>query len=116
MTPYVELVAPSFCQHLGQHGDISHTQVQTLTGQGMNPVRCVTHQYHALAYIDLCMGSDEWKKPVERNQDEMVEEMGLWGVPCYKLSGPSGEPDLAVWGQDRLWLVAAEIRRRAVLT
>jgi 2-hydroxychromene-2-carboxylate isomerase len=62
------------------------------------------------------LGSDDWKTPVEMNQDEMIEGMGLWGVPSYKLSGPSGEPDLMVWGQDRLWLVAAEIRRRAALS
>jgi 2-hydroxychromene-2-carboxylate isomerase len=59
------------------------------------------------------IGSDDWKAMVERNQDEMVDGLGLWGVPIYRLSGPKGEPDLAVWGQDRLWLVAAEIRRRA---
>ncbi|MEO0962797.1 MAG: hypothetical protein AAFY01_10275 [Pseudomonadota bacterium] len=52
---------------------------------------------------------------VERNQDEMVEGLGLWGVPSYRLSGPDGEPDVAVWGQDRLWLIAAEIKRRAAL-
>ena len=46
------------------------------------------------------------------NQDEMVEGLGLWGVPCYRLSGPDGEPDISVWGQDRLWLIAAEIARR----
>ena len=57
--------------------------------------------------------SDDWKAMVERHQDEMVDGLGLWGVPSYRLSGPDGEPDLAVWGQDRLWLVAAEIRRRA---
>ncbi|MDZ7784671.1 MAG: DsbA family protein [Halioglobus sp.] len=62
------------------------------------------------------LGSDDWKAIVEQNQDEMVDGMGLWGVPSYRLSGPDGEPDLAVWGQDRLWLVAAEIRRRAALT
>ena len=62
------------------------------------------------------LGSDEWKEIVERNQDEMVEEMGLWWVPSYRLTGPDGEPDLEVWGQDRLWLVAAEIRRRAELS
>ena len=61
------------------------------------------------------LGSEDWKEIVERNQDEMVEGMGLWGVPSYRLCGPDGEPDLAVWGQDRLWLVAAEIRRRAEL-
>ena len=61
------------------------------------------------------LGSDDWKGIVERNQDEMVEGMGLWGVPSYRLAGPDGEPDLAVWGQDRLWLVAAEILRRTQL-
>jgi 2-hydroxychromene-2-carboxylate isomerase len=58
------------------------------------------------------LGGDEWKPYVEKHQDEMVEGMGLWGVPSYRLTGPAGEPDLEVWGQDRLWLVAAEIRRR----
>ena len=59
------------------------------------------------------LGSEDWKPLVEQHQEEMVEGMGLWGVPSYRLSGPDGEPDLEVWGQDRLWLVAAEIRRRA---
>ena len=59
------------------------------------------------------LGNEDWKVMVEKHQDEMVEGLGLWGVPSYRLSGPDGEPDLAVWGQDRLWLVAAEIRRRA---
>jgi 2-hydroxychromene-2-carboxylate isomerase len=59
------------------------------------------------------LGSPDWKPMVEQHQQEMVEGLGLWGVPSYRLSGPQGEPDLAVWGQDRLWLVAAEIRRRA---
>ena len=59
------------------------------------------------------LGSEDWKPFIEKHQDEMVEGMGLWGVPSYRLCGPEGEPDLEVWGQDRLWLVAAEIRRRA---
>ena len=61
------------------------------------------------------LGSDDWKSMVEHNQDEMVDGLGLWGVPCFRLRGPDGEPDLAVWGQDRLWLIAAEIRRRCQL-
>lgn len=36
--------------------------------------------------------------------------------PGWPVSGPDGEDDVAVWGQDRLWLIAAEIRRRAALT
>lgn len=59
------------------------------------------------------IGGDDWKPMVERHQDEMVDGLGLWGVPSFKLSGPEGEPDLAVWGQDRLWFIAAEIKRRA---
>ena len=62
----------------------------------------------ALGHID----SNDWQLMVAQYQHEMVEAMGLWGVPCYRLCGPDGEPDLEVWGQDRLWLVAAEIRRR----
>ena len=56
---------------------------------------------------------DDWKQLIAEHQHEMVEGMGLWGVPSYRLSGPEVEPDLIVWGQDRLWLVAAEIKRRA---
>jgi len=62
------------------------------------------------------IGTNEWKSSTEQYQTEMVEMMGLWGVPSYKLSGPGGQDDLEVWGQDRLWLVAAEIRRRAGLS
>lgn len=59
------------------------------------------------------LGSEDWKVETARNQNEMTEELGLWGVPSYRLRGGHGAPDLCVWGQDRLWLVAAEIRRRA---
>ncbi len=59
------------------------------------------------------LGDERWKPIVEESQDLMVEDLGLWGVPSFRLSGPDGEPDVAVWGQDRLWLIAAEIRRRA---
>ena len=38
-------------------------------------------------------------------------ELGLWGVPSYHLMDADGETALAVWGQDRLWLVAREIER-----
>ena len=61
------------------------------------------------------IGDDAWKPLVEGFQNEMIDDLGLWGVPSFKLSGPDGESDLAVWGQDRLWLIAAEIRRRAAI-
>lgn len=47
------------------------------------------------------------------HQQEMTEELGLCGVPSFRLRGDDGKENLCVWGQDRLWLVAAEIRRRA---
>lgn len=56
--------------------------------------------------------SEDWKQLISSHQDDMIDGLGLWGVPSYRLSGPDGEPDVAVWGQDRLWLIAAEIRRR----
>lgn len=58
------------------------------------------------------LGSDTWKPIVEAHQDEMVDVLDLWGVPSYRLRG-GGTEDLSVWGQDRLWLVAAEIKKRA---
>jgi 2-hydroxychromene-2-carboxylate isomerase len=59
------------------------------------------------------LGTDGWKAETARNQREMAEELGLWGVPSYRLRGGGpDEQDLCVWGQDRLWLIAAEIRRR----
>lgn len=61
------------------------------------------------------LDTDAWKPIVQRNQEEMLDGLGLWGVPSFRLSGPEGEPDLAAWGQDRLWLLALEIRRRASL-
>ena len=58
------------------------------------------------------LGSDEWKDETARHQLEMTEELGLWGVPSYRLHGGEGEEDLRVWGQDRLWLIGREIARR----
>lgn len=62
----------------------------------------------ALPYVD----STDFEGELEANRRILYDELGLWGVPSFRLRGPAGEPDLCVWGQDRLWLVAAEIRRR----
>jgi 2-hydroxychromene-2-carboxylate isomerase len=59
----------------------------------------------------LHLGDEGWKEETARRQSEMSEGLGLWGVPSYRLQGGDDE-DLCVWGQDRLWLIAAEIRRR----
>ncbi len=38
-------------------------------------------------------------------------EFGSRGVPSYRLLDQSGKTVLALWGQDRLWLFAREIKR-----
>ena len=58
------------------------------------------------------LDSDAWREELETNRQTMYEELGLWGVPSYRLLDAEGRTLLSVWGQDRLWLVAAEIRRR----
>lgn len=61
------------------------------------------------------IGNDDWRDELEANRVTLYEEMGLWGVPSYRVRGPAGEPDWSAWGQDRLWRVAQEIRRRGAL-
>ena len=65
------------------------------------------------------LSTSEWQQEVGENQRVMTEELGLWGVPSFRLSGPDGpggEADFTAWGQDRLWLVSAEIKRRILLS
>jgi 2-hydroxychromene-2-carboxylate isomerase len=58
------------------------------------------------------LGDEDWREELERNRRVMYDELSLWGVPSYRVRGPQGTPDFATWGQDRLWLVAAELRSR----
>jgi 2-hydroxychromene-2-carboxylate isomerase len=52
-----------------------------------------------------------WREALEANRKQLFA-LGLWGVPSFRLLGRPGEPDYATWGQDRLWRVEQEIRRR----
>jgi len=65
----------------------------------------------SFAEARVALEKDDWREELESNRQLMYDELGLWGVPSYRLR-EEGKPDLCVWGQDRLWLVAAEIRRR----
>lgn len=56
------------------------------------------------------IGSDGWQDLVEANRLAMYEA-GLWGVPSFRLLDGDGTPVLELWGQDRLWLFAREIKR-----
>jgi 2-hydroxychromene-2-carboxylate isomerase len=56
------------------------------------------------------LGETEWEQLLETNRLSMYQG-GLWGVPSYRLIDAQGQTHLEIWGQDRLWLVAREIRR-----
>lgn len=57
------------------------------------------------------IGTNGWQDTLEQNRTAMYEQ-GLWGVPCFRLLDKNNEQIMAVWGQDRLWLVAREIQRQ----
>ena len=48
------------------------------------------------------MENDDWHRKVEANRETLIE-MGLWGVPSFRIG------ELALWGQDRAWLLARKI-------
>lgn len=52
-----------------------------------------------------------WRDELEVNREALLA-LGLWGVPSFRLRGRAGEPDWTTWGQDRLWRLELEIRRR----
>jgi 2-hydroxychromene-2-carboxylate isomerase len=55
--------------------------------------------------------SQGWREELEANRAQLFA-LGLWGVPSFRLLGRPGEADYSTWGQDRLWRVEQEIRRR----
>ena len=60
------------------------------------------------------VGRPGWEEQLEQNRQAMYAA-GLWGVPSFRLLDEHGEPLLALWGQDRLWLFAREIRSRTLM-
>jgi 2-hydroxychromene-2-carboxylate isomerase len=57
------------------------------------------------------IGGKRWEEILEENRMAMYNA-GLWGVPSYRLLNQAGDEVLALWGQDRLWLVSREIQRQ----
>ncbi|MCU0670809.1 MAG: DsbA family protein [Myxococcota bacterium] len=61
----------------------------------------------ARAHLDR----DGWQAELEHNRETLFG-LGLWGVPSFRVPASGAEPELATWGQDRLWLVERALRRR----
>ena len=65
------------------------------------------------SHASTIVGTDTgWEAMLESNRLEMYSD-GLWGVPSFRLFDQNGKLALAVWGQDRLWLVARKIQELA---
>lgn len=52
--------------------------------------------------VKAAMEDDDWRQKVEENRESLTES-GLWGVPSFRIG------ELALWGQDRDWLLARKI-------
>ena len=52
--------------------------------------------------VKRAMDSDDWRETEAENRQLMLS-LGTWGVPTIALG------DFAVWGQDRIWLLARHI-------
>jgi len=74
--------------------------VDVATDEGM---RIVT-ECAGLFWPDVvkAMRSDDWRAAVQGNRESLTEA-GLWGVPSFVIG------DMALWGQDRDWLLARQI-------
>ena len=56
------------------------------------------------------LANTQWQEQLESNRLVMYEA-GIWGVPSFRLLDSENNELCAVWGQDRLWLIAREIQK-----
>jgi 2-hydroxychromene-2-carboxylate isomerase len=68
-----------------------------------------------LSWKEACEHLDRggWQNELEENRRSLLA-MGLWGVPSFRLLAGGYEPDFCTWGQDRIWRLEEEIRRRLI--
>lgn len=58
------------------------------------------------AALTAALVDPAWEALVEENRLRLVD-LGLWGVPSFRLSGPDGS--WTTWGQDRMWILDARL-------
>ncbi len=74
--------------------------VDAATDDGMRKITARTGLFWPEA--KQAMESDDWREAAEENRQLMLS-LGSWGVPTMSLG------DYAVWGQDRIWLLARHL-------
>jgi 2-hydroxychromene-2-carboxylate isomerase len=102
----------------GKEGELLHSfargafadAIDTGTNPGIRQV--VERAGLSFAAAAEALDSELWRTEFEGNRRTLYAA-GLWGVPSFRVSGPSGHADYATWGQDRLFRVAQEIEQRA---
>jgi 2-hydroxychromene-2-carboxylate isomerase len=106
-----------FAKQQGRGGALLRSFTQAAFAEGVDTgtdagLRLVVERA-GLSWEDARKHLDQegWQGELEANREQLFA-LGLWGVPSFRLLGRSGEPDYATWGQDRLWRVEQEIRRR----
>jgi 2-hydroxychromene-2-carboxylate isomerase len=52
--------------------------------------------------VKEALKDDSWREKVKKNREDLAD-LGLWGVPSFHIG------DIAMWGQDRDWLLARKI-------
>ena len=57
------------------------------------------------------LGKRKWKKVLDENLNEMYEG-NCWGVPSFRITDEKHENPFYQWGQDRLWLIEEEVKKR----
>jgi len=74
--------------------------IDVATDEGL----AVVAERAGLFWPEMCeaLKDEGWREQVSKNREELME-LGLWGVPSYHIG------KLALWGQDRDWLLARKI-------
>jgi 2-hydroxychromene-2-carboxylate isomerase len=74
--------------------------IDVATDEGMQ----IVAERSGLFWPDLqtAMKDESWRDKAEANREALID-VGLWGVPTFKVG------EQAFWGQDRDWLVARKI-------
>ena len=74
--------------------------IDVATDEGME----IVAERSGLFWPDLkeALEKEEWRAWAQANQ-ETLTEAGLWGVPSFLIG------DVAIWGQDRDWLLSRKI-------